>query len=571
MKMGPACRLAVCVHLILAPLAAHCQVVAVPEQINLEMQRRGEALVERLREGQPTRVVIFGDSISDGWGTDGTHVFHRMFVDCLRYRFPGCDLEHIVVATPGQTTGEALGIARSRVIDRDPHLIVVQFGGNDKGFGRSLADFRRDFDELLAWLSEVTHALVIACLPPIAEVMGENTWSSTARDVATRQGVPWADFHRAIGAGPHDFRSSFPYESHPGSFTHVIMAKALLGAFDHATGAEPPFTCTLSRGSTVSAEDTCGIRAEIVSTADQTTTWEARIEFGRQRTVFTGSLPQGGRTIIEGRFQVPGDLPAGHAFSTPVHLLVRGDGYGSFDTAWLVMAPAVSALLPRMGTAEVTEAAERAPEGDPPVPETTTRPQWRHVGANALVLGRHLWRGEADLSARFRVTRQPERLRFEIHVTDDDVTVADLMDPSRGDSVELYLDLRDRRHQGQPVYSPDVLALQVIPPAAHGGRARWRSMHELPRDLRDISVLAAQSEDGYRVRVELPLRAIEARRGAGWDGLGFDLGINDADDGGTRKSQMMWSGTAENYIDPAFLAGVYPSELPPGATRRTLQ
>ncbi|MGC9319092.1 MAG: GDSL-type esterase/lipase family protein [Armatimonadota bacterium] len=568
MKIGPHCRLAVCLCLILAPLAAHCQVVAVPEQINLEMQRRGEALVQRLREGQPTRVVIFGDSISDGWGTDGTHVFQRMFVDCLRYRFPGCRLEHIVVATPGQTTGEALGIARSRVIDRDPHLVVVQFGGNDKGFGRSLADFRRDFDELLAWLSEATNALVIACLPPIAEVMGENRWSSTARDVATRQGVPWADFHRAIGAGPHDFRSSFPFESHPGSFTHVIMAKALLGAFDHATGAEPPFTCTLSRGTTVSAEDTCGIRAEIVSTAAQTTTWEARIEFGRQCTVFTGSLPEGGRTIVEGRFRVPDDLPAGHAFSTPVHLFVRGDGYGSFDTGWLVMAPAVSALLPHSATTETAETAERPPEDNS---EAATQSQWHEVGANALVLGRHLWRGEDDLSARFRVTRQSESLRFEIHVTDDDVTVADLTDPSRGDSVELYLDLRDGRHQGQPVYSSDVLALQVIPPADHGSQARWRSMHAVPRDLRDISVLAAQSQDGYRVRVELPLRAIEARRGANWGGLGFDLGINDADDGGTRKSQMMWSGTGENYIDPAFLAGVYPGTLPAGATRRALQ
>ncbi|MGD9498435.1 MAG: GDSL-type esterase/lipase family protein, partial [Armatimonadota bacterium] len=477
-----------------------------------------------------------------------------------RYRFPDCSLEHIVVATPGQTTGEALGIAQSRVIDADPHLIVVQFGGNDKGFGRSLRDFRRDFDRLLGWLSEATRALVIACLPPIAEVIDDNAWSRTAREVATRQGVPWADFHLAIGAAPHDFRSSFPYGSHPGSFTHVIMAKALLQAFDRATAAEPPFTCTLLRGSTVSAADTCSIRAEIVSTSQQPATVQARLQFGRQHVLLTGSLPPGGRSVIQGVFGVPTDLPAGHAFATPVHLFVRGGGYGSFDVGWLVMAPAVTAAPSQPGAADLlTDPAPAFPQR-----------QWHHLGANALVLGRHLWRGESDLSARFSVTRQPERLRFEVHVTDDDITVADLTDPSRGDSVELYLDLRGPREQGQPLYSPDVLTLQVIPPVAPG-QTRWRSLNPLPADLRDMSVLGALAERGYRVRVEVPLAAIEARCGAAWEGVGFDVGINDADDGGTRRSQMMWSGTAENYIDPAFLAGVYRRELPTDATRRTLQ
>jgi len=542
-------RIGWCCALALLASGAACHAAAVSEQISLEMSRRAEALSQRLSDGRLVHVVVFGDSISDGWGTDGTHVYHRMVLDCLRYRFPEADIATTVVATPGQTTGEALAIVDARVISRRPDMIIVQFGGNDKGWGRPLSDFRRDYAMLLSRLSESTHAVVIACLPPIAEVKGDNEWSQAARYVATREGVPWADFHRAIGEGPGDFRGSFPHESHPGSFTHVIMAKALLAAFDRALDVEPAFECRLLRGTRLSAEGTHLVRAEIISHLDRTCEWEARLEFGTQSADLHGSVVPRGRSVIDHTFEIPNVLPAGHAFATPVRLNVRGAGYGSFDTAWLVMAPAI-------GAPDLAEGVVYSPT-------------WHRLGANALTIGRHLWQGEDDLSARFAVTTWSDHLRIEVQVTDDDVTVADLTDPSRGDSVELYLDLRDERAQGRPVYERDVLALQIIPPTQ--APVQWRNMHPLPADLRDLSVLAALSERGYRVRVELPLTAIQARRGQGWGGIGCDVGINDADCGGWRRCQMMWSGTGDNYINPAFLAGVWPGEIPTGATRRALQ
>ncbi len=542
-----------CLAGILALSIVPREAAAQQAQPNLEMLRRGKALVERLEQGQPTRILAFGDSLTAGWGTDGTHVFHRMFVDCLKYRFPNSVLDYVVYGTPGQTTGEALGVVDAAAIAGQPDLILLQFGGNDKGWGRRVLEFRRDFAVLIRRLSEETHALVIACLPPIVDEAADNVWSEIARAVAADEGVPAADLDRAIREGSHDYRGPFPHESHPGSFTHVIMAKEVLRAFDLATGAKPTLRCRLMRTSVASADDFYEVRAEITSLADRRIAWAARIEYGHMSRTRTGTLEPGSVTVLRERFRMPADLPAGCAFAIPVHLWVRGGGYGTFDVAWLAIAPVATAS--RLGPEELLGDTE----------------DWHEIGPRALLLGSHLWRGPDDLSGRFRVVTLADRLCFDVRVTDDDITVANLQDPSQGDSVELYIDLRGPEHQGEPVYSPDVLALQVIPPAQWWERTRWRSIDGVAGQPDDLRVSAKLAEHGYRVQVQVPLTEIEARRGEDWGGIGFDVGINDADNGGTRKTQMMWSGIADNYLNPAYFAGLYTSALPEGATRRTLR
>jgi hypothetical protein len=329
------------------------------------------------------------------------------------------------------------------------------------------------------------------------------------------------------------------------------MAQALLRALDRALRVEATFDCRLLRGAGLSESDTHVVRAEIVprpgADAEQL---DVRLQLGAQSVELRAAPGPDGRAVVEHPFSVPTTMPAGRAFAIPVHLHVRDSAYGSFDTAWLTIAPAIGA--PRVES--TITGAERT---------------WHHLGADALTIGRHLWRGEDDLSARFALSATPNLLRLEVHVIDDDITVADLEDPARGDSVEVYLDLRGEGAQGLPVYGPDVLALQIIPPA--DGQVRWRNLHALPDDLRNIDVAGAISDEGYRIRVQVPLAAIEARRGPDYGGIGIDVGVNDADGGGWRRCQMMWAGTGENYINPGFLGGVWPGAVPAGATRRVLR
>lgn len=508
-----------------------------------EMQARGQALLERLQEGAAISVVAYGDSITDAWGTDGTHVYHRLFADALAYRFPDAQIVTHVSGNPGWTTEDALRSYDRRLDGLAPDLMLVQFGGNDRGWGRPLRFIRRDLATLLTRAATETDALVIACLPPWAEEIHDGEWAFASREAAAEAGVPAADFHRAIREAPHDFRGSFPYGSHPSSYSHVVMAKELLRVFDSSTAAPVLLECEIQRGAAPLGEMSYAFSATVAAGTAEPVGFDARIEFGRESRDTEGIAAAEAPVAISEQFPVPEGLPAGRSYTIPVRLWTRAEGAGSFDVGWLAVAPALTA----------------GPEA-----------KWQALGADSVVLGKHLWQGEADLSARFRARAFRDTLRFDVEVADDQVSVGDLFDPSRGDCVEVYLDLRPDGEQGRPIYSEDVLALQVIPPARPGGQMQWRNMHPLPADLADLSVNAHLSVGGYRVTVELPLAAVEARRGADWGGIGLDVGVNDADHG-TRKVQMMWAGTAENYLSPACLGGLYPGQVADGARRMIVQ
>ncbi len=527
--------------------------ILVPSQaLGYDMAQRGRDLNARLLRGAEITAVAFGDSLTDGMGTDGRHSFPRLFADCLAYRYPGSRLRWVIHGHPGATTGDALGRVEAEVLQSKPDLVLVQFGGNDKGWGRALRDFRTDYGRLLTQLGTQTEALVIACLNPIVDADPDNAWSAAAREVAGGLGIPAADLDAALRRGDHDFRGAFPWGSHPGDFTHVIMAREVLRAFDETTGVVSAFTCGLVTGSQLSAAPTYELRARLRNLTEAPLACTARLDYPDRQHDQTVALRPGGSETLRVGMPLPPPTP-GRSYSVPVHLWARSEGYGSFDAVWLVVAPAISAIP-----------ADAA--GRPTAPVA-----WQRLSAEALMFGRHLWLGPTDLGGRFCVLALPDRLRFDVQVTDDDLTVADLNDPSRGDSVELYLDLRGDRDQGKPVYSQDVLVLQVLAPAAPDQPAQWKGMHDLPADLEALSVTTQRTPDGYRVEVEVPLAAIEARRGRNWGGLGFDIGVNDADGGGYRRSQMMWAGMPDNYLNAAYFAGLYRDPVPEDATRRTLR
>ena len=101
----------------------------------------------------------------------------------------------------------------------------------------------------------------------------------------------------------------------------------------------------------------------------------------------------------------------------------------------------------------------------------------------------------------------------------------------------------------------------IIPPATRRA-VRWR-------------ICAARPSPRCASGASAPRAALAgcrstSGRGQDWGGVGLDAGVNDAD-GGTRRTQVMWMGTAENYLNPAYLPGIFPGEVPDGATRRVLR
>jgi len=505
-------------------------------------RERAQTLRGRLQRGEAVRLVAFGDSLTAGWGTDGRQVYYRLVADTLQFAFPQCHLEVVERGHPGETTDGALGRFDAEVRAEQPDLLLVQFGGNDKGWGRPVGDFRRDLGLLLKRSCEETAALVVACLPPIVDPNPANEWNETARAVAATAGVPTADLDRAIRQGDGDCRGPFPYTSHPASFTHAIMAREVLRALREALGVTQAPTCHLEGGSRLSAQSSYDLGITVSNPSEAPLDEAVQVEW-QDKLVDSAVHVAPGETAHSGQKLT---LPpfTGLSYSFPVRLLGRGGSFGDFAVRWLTVAPAIRA-------------------------DTDDTLSWHSLGADSLTLGRGLWLGAKDLSARFAAVVSPEQLAFVVEVTDNAVTVA-ADNPHEGDSVELYLDLRPAAEQGKPVYGPEVVALQIPAPTGPAGTIDWRSMQTLPEALKGLKVQGRRTPGGYRVRVELPLAAVTALRGGTWSGLGFDVAVNDADGGGPRKTQMMWTGFPDNYLNPGYLAGLYAEALPPGATRQTL-
>lgn len=514
------------------------------------MHERGRRLLNRIHAGEPIRVVAFGDSLTDGWGTDGRNIYHRLVVDGLTYCYPGGPLELVVHGHPGETTAGALRRVGPEVLQSKPDLVFVQFGGNDRGTGRSVDAFSKDLRRLLARIRDETRAVVIACLPPMVDPDPHNAWNEAARAAAAAEGIPAADFDQALRRGDGDSRGPFPYGSHPGSFTHVLFAREAAKALRAALGVTPALQWRLLTGSRLSAEATYPVAIEARNVSDAPLEARFCFEYGDQRSEQRVQLaPQQTQRLT---CKVPLPRFAGRSASRPLRLYVQEVAPWAAEAMWLTVAPAIRAEMP----AEAGEAADS--------------PTWHAFAPEAFTIGRPEWLGPTDLSARFAVTVQSGRLVCTVDVTDDDLTTAPLQDPSKGDSVEVYLDLRPDADQGKPIYGPEVVLIQVIPPAADKG-FQWRSMEALPASVGGLGVDCRLTPGGYTAEISLPLETLRRLRGPLGDGFGFDVGVNDADHGEPRKSQLMWAGTGDNYLNPGHLAGVYMRQVPANATRQTLR
>ncbi|MBS0662712.1 MAG: SGNH/GDSL hydrolase family protein [Verrucomicrobia bacterium] len=90
------------------------------------------AALHRLRDGEPTRIVCFGDSITGLYYHTGGH---RDWCDLvglgLRQVFPKASVEIINAGVSGNSTADALRRMDADVLAAQPQLVLVMFGMND--------------------------------------------------------------------------------------------------------------------------------------------------------------------------------------------------------------------------------------------------------------------------------------------------------------------------------------------------------------------------------------------------------------------------------------------------------
>ena len=121
-------------------------------------------IAARLRAGQDTRIVCFGDSITGAYyHTGGVRAWCDMLGLALQQANPRANLEMINAGISGHTTVNALARIDKDVIAKQPHLVVVMFGMNDVT-RVPLAEYRRNLRSIIARCRE-SGAAVVLCTP----------------------------------------------------------------------------------------------------------------------------------------------------------------------------------------------------------------------------------------------------------------------------------------------------------------------------------------------------------------------------------------------------------------------
>ncbi len=516
---------------------------AVPGEAN--PPERIDALRERLEAGPgPVRIIVFGDSLSAGWGAadEATEGLVPVFARALQARYPACEIEIIGAGGPGDTSEVGLIRVDREVLSRDPDLVVLQFGGNDEGFDRRPRDLYDDLSELIQTVTGApTNALCIVAANPFNDPEPGNEFVDSTRRAAERFEVPVADFDQALHDGDRDYRGPFAWGSHPDSLGHLLMARELLRTWDELFGYEAKIEVEIEGYSKMlSGDERSDIRTLIRNGGEDPLDIDVEHGPGITPTPDSVRIGPGEQAELANDIALPTLTPLRRTRRAKVWAVARSEAprTSSIDGKSLAIAPV---FVP-----QEVRALDR-PNGL----------VWRRFGYDSIVKGAHSWEGYEDLGAQFALMQRDGRLEALVEVTDDDVDAAPPGDwVGDYDSVEICLDLRPSADQGKPVYSKDVMLLLFRASTDSGRPATWQPLDGLAPRLVGVSARGGKIEGGYSLRISIPLRVLEREGEDDYTGIGFDVHVNDSDFGHGRDCQMVFAGSVNNYLDPSGLAAL---------------
>ncbi len=493
----------------------------------------GEALAHRLDGGQPVRFVFLGDSISTGMHLPhpNTEGFAALFCRMVQERWPRTPVTTSNLGVPGQRSGDALAGFDERVAPLKPNLVVLQFGGNDKGVGDGQANLAKYADNLRALVAR-SHAAGAACVivtPPMMEPRRDMPFPATARQIGERLRVPVADADTALKQEEKDYRGFFPYFIHPREPEHAIMAQELFRAFSDAIGrpAElqvtlPPLVTTAELGGRVSVPvqlRSLGPARMVRLLGDRPAT---------PRTLL--DLPAGGTVAAAGELALPHTLSGGRSMEWPLWVRAESGPQTAFALARATIVPRLT--LPAAGSPAAA------------VPLAL-------LGGPHRTLGFDDWNGDDDLSAAIYLAADAEAVTLRVDVTDDQVTTHGA---PNGDGVEVFLDLRDDAQRGRPWFARTCATLFMSPPAGNQKPLLTTPNEDAPAPALLAMVPRYEARPhGYRFTLAMPRATLDQVAGRPVTAFGFDVAVDDGDQGNRRKTQLMWLGRPDNYINPRRL------------------
>ncbi|MBI2298313.1 MAG: hypothetical protein HYU66_05065 [Armatimonadetes bacterium] len=454
----------------------------------LRADPRGADLLGRLTARQPVSVVCYGDSVTQGMHLEqpGTDAVPALFSRIMTDSYPGLPLQLTAIGMPGASTSAALEDFDAKVKRHQPHLVVLQFGGNDKGTGPG-TERVQGYRENLLKLIDTCHeagAAVIVMTPPMAEPERDMPFPVATRETAAVAGVPCADADTALKRREFDYRGFFPYFTHPGQHDHETLAIELYRAFRELIGRPPQLRLGLpdvvtraALGSLVQAP----VQVSWGGNQGVSVTLYADGSLSPEQTI---ELPPHGKASLDVTLGVPHTLSGGRSDEWPLWLHAAAGEDHAFALARAALVPRVNVPAARTDEARLPLARLRAP---------------------SLTLGRGTWSGDADLSAEVRVTYDALAVHLAVAVTDDLVRADE--GPPYGDGVELYLDLRPDGDRGKPFFGRQCASLFLgLTAKGAGAKVSTPNEDDPPKALLELKPRSTLNGHGYVLEVDLPRR-----------------------------------------------------------------
>jgi hypothetical protein len=157
------------------------------------------------------------------------------------------------------------------------------------------------------------------------------------------------------------------------------------------------------------------------------------------------------------------------------------------------------------------------------------------------------WKGKSDLSAKLWTAWDRDNVYWAALVTDDAVIESKHRGTPRayeGDSVEVFLDVRERAKQATAKY--DELVGQIgVTPATSAHPSATVTPSSKKNIVSGLTAASSPTKEGYFVEGKIPVRHLLPVGLRQDQVIGFDLAVDDTDDAANRKTQMIWVGTGD--------------------------
>ena len=191
---------------------------------------------EKLKAGQPVKVVCLGDSVTcNYYHTGGRRAYAEMLGLALKTAYPRAEVTAVNAGISGNTTIDGLKRLQKDVLDHKPDLVTVMFGLNDMT-RVPMADFRVNLGQIIERCRAVG-AEVILCTPngvidtpgrPIPRLV---EYCGAIKEVARKYQVPVCDVYAAYESlrarDPLSWRLLLSDEIHPNMDGHKLNAEAI--------------------------------------------------------------------------------------------------------------------------------------------------------------------------------------------------------------------------------------------------------------------------------------------------------------------------------------------------------